>query len=151
VSDAVIDPDQPMFLRVPVKCLTVILEALRAAGYEQEAKEAESFTRDYVDPKANADRLKWLERAEEQKQKYGEIEFDSDATISHSDDNGEYVLGWVWVEGSEAPEQTEGLCRTCGELCFIDEESGTSHHETDDGIIDFDADADHVAVLEDEQ
>lgn len=142
-----IDPDQPMFLRAPVKCRAVILEALRAAGFEQEARDVETFTKDYVDPKGNANRLKWLERADEQRQEYGKIEFDSDATISHSSDNGEYVLGWVWVEGPEP--STEGLCRECGEPCFIDEESGTSHHGIDHeaGGIDYDADADHVAIL----
>ena len=99
-----VDPDQPAFVRVPVGCLPTVFAALRAAGYDGAAKDAESFTRHYTDPGLNAERLRWLERARDVRLKYGDIEFDSDATISESDDSGEYVLGWVWVEGPAAPE-----------------------------------------------
>lgn len=96
-----IDPEQPAFLRVPVKCISTVVAALKDAGFEAEAKAVEVFTRDYTDPEANANRLAWLEKASEQAGKSGEVEFDCDATISHSDDPGEYVLGWVWIEGEK--------------------------------------------------
>lgn len=43
------------------------------------------------------------------------------------------------------------VCRECGEPCFVDHESGTSHHADDDSPdgIDHDADARHVAIPED--
>jgi hypothetical protein len=94
-----IDPQQPAFLRVPVKCLPTVIAALKSAGFEAEAKAVEDFTRDYTDPEANAERLEWLAKADEEA-KDGEVEFDSDATISHSE-GGQYVLGWVWVYGEE--------------------------------------------------
>lgn len=100
-----IDPEQPMFLRLPVKCLQPVLDALRASGYESEAKAVESFTRHYVDPEKNADRLEWVARADE-KARDGEIEFDSDATISDSE-GGQYVLGWVWVDGEDEDEDAD--------------------------------------------
>ena len=86
-----IDPEQPMFLRLPVKCRQLVLDALTVGGFEQQAKDVESFTNDYVDPRANADRLAWIDRADEEARD-GEVEFDSDATISHSE-GGQYVLG----------------------------------------------------------
>ena len=139
-----IDPEQPMFLRVPVKCLEIVLSALRSAGFEKEAAAVSSFTRDYVDPGANANRLKWVARADAEARD-GEVEFDSDATISHSE-GGQYVLGWVWVDGPG--DLDEGVCRECGEPCFVTPD-GVSHHgiDHDAGGIDYDADADHVAIL----
>jgi hypothetical protein len=95
-----------MFCRIPVKCRDVVISALRAAGFAQEARDVESFTRDYVDPKANANRLKWVGRADIVARD-GEIEFDSDATISHSESGGEYVLGWVWVDGPPDREDND--------------------------------------------
>lgn len=95
-----IDPEQGAFLRVPVKCLPTVVEALKAAGFEAEARSVESFTRDYTDEEANENRKKWLRRARGVARD-GEVEFDSDATISHSDDKGQYVLAWVWVDDEE--------------------------------------------------
>lgn len=99
-----IDPEQPAFLRVPVKCIATVVAALAAAGFKQEAKSVEEFTKDYTDPKLNAEREKWIERAGG---KDGEFEFDTDSTISHSDDDGEYVLGWVWVYGPKNEEEVD--------------------------------------------
>lgn len=94
-----IDPNQPAFLRVPVKCLETVIAALRANGFESEARNVEDFTEHYTDPVLNEDRRDWLKRAIKQAHKDGEIEFDSDATISDSGNvEGQYVLGWVWVE-----------------------------------------------------
>lgn len=98
-----LDPEQPMFLRVPLKCRLTVIKALQKAGFETEARRVLEFTRDYALTKANRNRLKWLERADEQVAKDGHIEFDSDATISHSE-GGQYVLGWVWVDGPEEEE-----------------------------------------------
>lgn len=100
-----IDPTQPVFLRVPVKCLRTIIDALLAAGFSQEANEVQDFTHAYTDPAANAERQRWLNLAEETVAKDGEIEFDADATISHSTDNGEYVLGWIWVDAAVEAEE----------------------------------------------
>jgi hypothetical protein len=94
-------PDQPVFLRVPAAAVPAVLAGLRAGGHAAEAARVEAFVRDYLDPAANAERLRWLARADDQTARDGEVEFDSDATISHSDDpvRGQYVLGWVWVDG----------------------------------------------------
>ena len=107
-----IDPEQPAFIRVPVKCLPTIISALMEDNYVQEAKTVQEFSRDYTDPEANAERLLWLERAEKWRE-WGEVEFDSDATISHSTDNGQYVLGWIWVDGPEEEEEDEDDEPTC--------------------------------------
>lgn len=96
---------QNAFIRVPVESLPTIKDALRTAGFEQAAADVEMFARDYTDPDANTYRQKWLERARDTVEKEGEIEFDNDATISHSDANGEYVLGWVWVEGDKNEDE----------------------------------------------
>lgn len=106
---AAVNPEQPMFLRVPVKCRQVVIDALRAVGFESEAADVEQFTNDYVKPELNEERLSWLALARKQVAKDGEIEFDSDATISHSQD-GQYVLGWVWVDGplEEDEEDDDG-------------------------------------------
>lgn len=100
-----IDPDQPIFLRVPFKCRELIIDALKAGGFKGEAKQVAEFTKDYATPRANAIREAWVKRAIAQRAKDGEIEFDSDATISHSDDPGEYVLGWVWIEEPEKEKE----------------------------------------------
>jgi hypothetical protein len=98
-AEVKVDPEQLAFLRVPVKCITLVVTALRTAGFTQEAERVSEFTKNYTDPTANAARHEWLVRAEAQAAKAGEIEFDSDATISGSEEGGEYVLGWVWVYG----------------------------------------------------
>lgn len=41
----------------------------------------------------------------------------------------------------------EYSCRECGDPCFVDEVSQTSHHGSPDEI-DYDADAEHVAIPE---
>jgi hypothetical protein len=99
-----IDPEQPAFLRVPVKCLPTIIKALKKAGFKQVAGDVEQFTRDYTDPEADAERRRWLAKADELARD-GEIEFDSDATISHSGDGGQYVLGWMWVDDDEEDDE----------------------------------------------
>lgn len=95
-----IDPEQPCMLRVPVKCVPTVVAALAAAGFAIEAEAVERFARDYTDPAADAARRRWLKLAEAVAAD-GEVEFDADATISHSADNGQYVLGWVWVDAPE--------------------------------------------------
>jgi hypothetical protein len=100
-----IDPEQPAFIRVPVKAISVITAALEAVGMKKEANEVEAFARDYTDPEANANRESWLAEANGMARD-GEIEFDSDSTISHSE-GGEYVLGWVWVKGDEEEDEDE--------------------------------------------
>lgn len=100
-------PDDTMFLRLPVRHRDWLLAALHHAGYHDDAKQVEAFTRDYVDPVENAERLAWLERARDRVGRDGEIEFDDDATYSKSPDNGEYVLGWVWVDGDDPEDATD--------------------------------------------
>lgn len=102
-----IDLDAPCFLRVPIKCLSTVLSALRKDGFETEAKEVEEFTRQYTDPEENAARLEWIENAEIN---YGEIEVDKDAAVSGSSEegeNGEYVMAWLWVGGPEEDDEDE--------------------------------------------
>lgn len=102
-----IDPDQPAFIRVPVKCIPTVIESLARAVFTQESRSVADFSRDYTDPVLNAERLRWLDLADEQVARDGHIEIDSDATISRSDDNGGYVLAWVWVDGDDEPEEDE--------------------------------------------
>jgi len=96
-----IDPEHPAFLRVPVKCIPIVTEALRAAGFATEAAQVNDFTKMYTDPDLNVVREKWLEHAIATTQKDGEVEFDSDAIPSRTQDKGEYILGWVWVDEPE--------------------------------------------------
>lgn len=103
-----INPEQLCFCRVSVKAVPTVVNALRQTGFVTEANEVERFTNDYTDPEANSERLRWLEKADALIE-YGKIEFDSDATISHSEDNGQYVLGWIWVEDNEE-EPGDDLC-----------------------------------------
>lgn len=98
---SVVNPNQPMFLRVPVKCRDVVLNALSQAGFSAEAAAVAAFTRAYVDPASNADRVRGIERARQAKQEEGSIEFDEDAAISRADDNGQYVMAWVWIEDAD--------------------------------------------------
>lgn len=91
-----IDPEQPAFIRVPVKAIPLIIDLLRREGLESEADAAETFTEYYTNPDLNALRERWIDHAGG---KDGQIEFDSDSTISQSSEEGEYVLGWVWVDG----------------------------------------------------
>lgn len=105
------DPDAPMFLRLPVKHRDWLLAALHHAGYHEDAKQVEQFTRHYIDPTLNAERLAWLARARDVRYRDTDImiQFDNDSTISESDDGGEYVLGWVWVEGDVDEADTAEL------------------------------------------
>lgn len=96
-----------MFLRVPVKCRQTVIDALEAAGFKQEAEAVAGFTKDYVDPEANAYRVQCLERARAELGRDGEIEFDDDSVPSHSDDPGEYMLAWVWLYTDEKREEDE--------------------------------------------
>lgn len=99
--------DRPVFLRVPASCVPAIVEKLRSLRREDAATRVEEFASRYLDPVLNAERLRWLARAHETVQKDGEIEFDDDATVSGSreaGESGEYVLGWVWVDGPEPEE-----------------------------------------------
>ena len=45
----------------------------------------------------------------------GEIEFDDDAKVSESDDNGAYVQAWVWVSfsGTELDKATGAFLPAC--------------------------------------
>jgi hypothetical protein len=103
------NPEDDCFLRVPVKAVPAVVAALRAAGLPEEAAEVEGFARQYTDPAVNARRVWWRDRADGEARD-GEVEFDSDAAISHSPGAGEYVLGWVWVDG---PGEDE-FCSGCG-------------------------------------
>lgn len=97
-----IDPNQPCFLRVPAVCVPVVIRALENAGMGEAARAVRKFTTDYLDPAANAERVKWVRWAKDRTEVDGEIEFDADATISHSPDGGgNYVLGWAWVPNTE--------------------------------------------------
>lgn len=100
-----IDPEQPCFLRVPVKCVPAVLDGLHGAGFTKEAQDVEDFTRPYTDPELNAMREAWCRRADAEARD-GEVEFDSDSTFSGSE-GGQYTLGWVWVDGDGADDEEE--------------------------------------------
>jgi len=116
-----IDPEQPAFMRVPVKCIPTVVSALEAAGFASQAKDVAEFTRYYTDPVLNAEREEWVARADAEARE-GEVEFDSDSTISGSD-GGQYVLGWVWVDGPDASELDAGEMadEVLGELKDLEE------------------------------
>jgi hypothetical protein len=50
----------------------------------------------------SADENPYLKAAHEHHDREGEIEFDDTAIISESDDEGAYVMAWVWVTDEEA-------------------------------------------------
>ncbi len=118
------------FINVPVNCLPVVLSALRKAGQVEAAQQATEASRHYLDPDANASRLGWLRWAR-QEYEAEDIEFDDDATVSETDDDGAFVLGWVWVT---APRHAGCECCHCDEV-IAGEADGTStphgsmHHE----------------------
>jgi hypothetical protein len=67
----------------------------------------------------------------------GRIEIDSDAVVSHGDDDGAYVAVWVWVDRSDVPlcacgarnddgEGFNGMCGSCADKAEEAEESGTT-------------------------
>jgi hypothetical protein len=99
------EPNPQAFIRVPVTAIVGIAGYLRSIGMETEANHVLDFGGDYTDPARNLRRQEWVERARDQVAKDGEVEVDNDATISRSEDNGEYVLAWVWVDG---PEEASG-------------------------------------------
>ena len=56
----------------------------------------------------------------------GHIEIDSDAVVSHGDDDGAYVAAWVWVDRGDVPlcacgarnddgEGFNGMCGSCAD------------------------------------
>ncbi len=95
-----IDQELPVFLRLPIKHLELVQNFLKEQGLEAEAHEIKEFTLHYTDPKRNAYRLEYLERARALARD-GEVEFDDDSIVSGSERNGEYMLAWVWVDGPE--------------------------------------------------
>ena len=48
------------------------------------------------------DELAYIEGARQHHEKDGELEFDAHPLVSVSDEQGAYVLGWVWVRDDEA-------------------------------------------------
>lgn len=67
----------------------------------------------------------------------GRIEIDSDAIVSHGDDDGAYVAAWVWVDRSDVPlcacgarnddgEGFNGMCGSCADKAEAAAESGTT-------------------------
>lgn len=100
-----ITPDQPCFLRLPARLIPLVTQYLENNEEHSAAREVREFTRHYLEPELDLIRSAWVKWAQESKQKDGEIEFDSDATISVSESGkGEYVLGWVWVEAEDSNE-----------------------------------------------
>jgi hypothetical protein len=53
---------------------------------------------------AGAEEASLIERAREQYVHEGEVEIDDDPVVSRGDDNGAYVMAWVWVENPEPAE-----------------------------------------------
>lgn len=92
------------FIRVKVGSIPVIIDALKAAGLESEAEEVRSFSSQYTDKEENAEREEYIERADT---KDGEIEVDSDAAVSVLEDNGAYVMAWLWVDGDKEEDEDE--------------------------------------------
>src|SRR5262245_32103294 len=49
-----IDPEQPAFIRIPVKTIPTVVGALKAAAFADTSAEVERFSRNYTDAEANA-------------------------------------------------------------------------------------------------
>lgn len=114
------------FIHVPVNCLLLVLAALREAGQIEAAQQLTEASRHYLDRDANTNRLEWLRRAR-QHYEDEDIEFDADATVNETDDEGAFVLGWVWVT---SPSQAGGECCHRDVIIADDAESSSStHHE----------------------
>lgn len=101
-----IDQEQPAFMRLPVRLIPTVLKALEDSGEVNAAKEVRSFTKHYTDEDLNKYREEWVARAEDLHGRDGEVEFDSDSTVSGSE-GGEYVLAWVWVADDDDDEDEE--------------------------------------------
>lgn len=86
-----------------------------------------------------------------------EAQHQLDGNIDHElEDFGQEVRDRAWAifgnEGEPAAEPedyAELVCRECGDPCFVQEATGTSHHGTPDEI-EYLADAHHVAIPEEE-
>lgn len=125
-----IDYDQLAMIRVSLKCLPTILAALNAAGFKQDVESVEEFSRQYTDEEANANRLEWLERAEEQRGEDGETEFRPDGLVwSHHEDA--YVMGWLFVQGDSDDDVDEDE---------PDDESGADEDDLDNDDLEADED-----------
>lgn len=97
------NPDEPVFLRLPRRLIGPLASWLEGRAELSTANNVREFTKHYTDPELNAEREKWVERAREQCHSDGEVEIDADATISETDETegGQYVLAWVWVSGED--------------------------------------------------
>lgn len=80
------------------------MAALRSAGLGRVARDVSAFTRQYTDPGRDEYRRRVMAAATAED---GEIEVDSDAAISDSDDYGEYLLCWVWVPDPDPEDDPE--------------------------------------------
>jgi hypothetical protein len=58
-----VDTKQPRFVRITAETVPVVVQALQAAGYDEEARNVEAFARSYTDPDANRYRAEWVEKA----------------------------------------------------------------------------------------
>ena len=78
---------------------------------------------------------------------------DTESTVCRTDGCGEPVLeagdGWNGFCPSCADRLFGKTCAECGEPMLVEEGTEVSHHVTEDGDIDYQADADHVAIDDD--
>lgn len=103
------DPEQPCFIRVPVRALDAVFQVLEAMKANQGNR---GLTARYTHPGVRDIEQRFIDLADSKVARTGEIEIDSDTVVSEGE-GGAYVMAWVWVHTPE--------CDDCGERHFPEE------------------------------
>lgn len=77
-----------------------------------------------------------------------DLSIESDAEVILSDGNGAYVAALVWVPFSDLERAVRLVCGHCGENVAQDTSPGVYVHVDAHGGVDYDVDAEHVALPE---
>lgn len=94
--------------------------------YHPEINRFVEAQREYTDPLD----IEYVFRAIEEKYDEGEVEIDSSALVSRSEDPGAYVMAWVWI-GNPDMDEAPRVLGNC-DVCELPVLSG-SEHDTDNG------------------
>ena len=84
---------ETMYVRVPVACRNLIINALRAANHHNEADIVQEHTRQYSVDAENKIRMQRVAEAKKELET-DDLMIDEDAVIS-SGGNGHWVMAWV--------------------------------------------------------
>lgn len=92
-----VDPANPLTVKTVVQQFAELLDA----GLSQ------ADVLDALAARLSDEQRALIERARTQHNRDGELEIEDNALISESDDNGVYVLAWVWSAGPEEVDEDE--------------------------------------------